>query len=183
MVLQMTAKCKSMHQCINYFIQSMHVNKRNSFNSQLKTYTCSFEKKEVTRTGCTTTSSTTSPCSSTDKGCSGSGPSGKGGILDRYVTQMQSTVMKGEKLARANELLVKAFTVNLLPPALMDSQEFRDFLDFISNGAYVTPHRTKTTELIDVQYENVLRKVFFGLLLFLFVLLSFVSCCLYAFAY
>lgn len=63
-------------------------------------------------------------------------------------------------MARANELLVKAFTVNLLPPALMDSQEFRDFLDFISNGAYVTPHRTKTTELIDVQYENVLRKVF-----------------------
>ena len=157
MVLQKTAKCKSMHQCINYCIQSMHVNKRNSFNSQLKIYTCSFEKKEVTRTGCT---STTSPCSSTDKGCSGSGPSGKGGILDRYVTQIQPTVTKGEKLARANELLVKAFTVNLLPPALMDSQEFRDFLDFISNGAYVTPHRTKTTELIDAQYENVLRKVF-----------------------
>ena len=73
------------------------------------------------------------------------------------MTQMQPTVMKGEKLARANELLVKAFTVNLLPPALKDSQVFRDFLDFISNGAYVTPHRTKTTEL---QYEKVLRKDF-----------------------
>ena len=63
------------------------------------------------------------------------------------MTQIQPTVMKGEKLTRANELLVKAFTVNLLPPALMDSQEFRDFLDFISNGAFVIPHRTKTTEL------------------------------------
>ena len=150
MVLQKTAKCKSV-------LIIVHVNKRNSFKSQLKTYTCSFEKKDITRTGCTITSSTTSPCSSTDKGCSGSGPSGKGGILDRYVTQMQPTVMKGEKLARANELLVKAFTVNLLPPALMDSQVFRDFLDFISNGAYVTSHRTKTTEL---QYEKVLRKDF-----------------------
>ena len=80
------------------------------------------------------------------------------------MTQIQPTVMKGEKLARANELLVKAFTVNLLPPALMDSPEFRDFLDFISNGAFVIPHRTKTTELIDVQYENVLRKVFWLIL-------------------
>ena len=70
------------------------------------------------------------------------------------MTLIQPTVMKGEKLTRANELLVKAFTINLLPPALMDNQEFRDFLDFISNGAFVIPHRTKTTELIDVQYES-----------------------------
>ena len=116
-----------------------------------------------------------------NKGCSSSGPSGKGGTLDRYVTQMQPNVLKGEKLARANELLVKAFTVNLLPPTLMDSPEFRDFLYYISNGAYAIPHRTKTTELIDVQYENVLRKVCWLILLSI-CSISFVSCCLKVFS-
>ena len=72
---------------------------------------------------------------------------------------MQPNVLKGEKLTRVNELLVKAFTANLLPPKLMDSPEFREFLDYISNGSYEIPHRTKTTLLIDMQYENVLKKV------------------------
>ena len=72
---------------------------------------------------------------------------------------MQPNVLKGEKLTRANELLVKAFTANLLLPKLMDSPEFREFLDYISNGSYEIPHRTKTTLLIDMQYENVLKNV------------------------
>eukprot|EP00731_Ephydatia_muelleri_P001200 Em0001g1200a len=121
--------------------------------------------KEVARIGCTTTSTspaTPSPGSSTvrrDKGCSSTGLSAGKGTLERYITQMQPNVLKGEKLTRANELLVKAFTANLLPPKLMDSPEFREFLDYISNGSYEIPHRTKTTLLIDMQYENVLKKI------------------------
>ena len=41
----------------------------------------------------------------------------------------------------------------------MDCPEFRCFLEFISCGAYVPPHRTKMTELIDAKYEEVLSKV------------------------
>eukprot|EP00731_Ephydatia_muelleri_P034291 Em0054g14a len=93
------------------------------------------------------------------KGCSSTGLSAGKGILERYITQMQPNVLKGEKLTRVNELLVKAFTANLLPPKLMDSPEFREFLDYISNGSYEIPHRTKTTLLIDMQYENVLKKI------------------------
>eukprot|EP00731_Ephydatia_muelleri_P025395 Em0017g478a len=67
--------------------------------------------------------------------------------------------MRGEKLVKANELLVKALTANLLPPALMDSAEIRELLELISNGAYIPPHRTKVTELIDAQYDMVLSKM------------------------
>ena len=69
--------------------------------------------------------------------------------------------MKGEKLVKANELLVKALTANLLPPALMDSAEIRELLEFISNGTYIPSHRTKVTELIDAQHDMVLSKVSF----------------------
>ncbi|KAL5470947.1 hypothetical protein EMCRGX_G029009 [Ephydatia muelleri] len=116
--------------------------------------------KEVARIGCTTTSTspaTPSPGSSTvcrDKGCSSTGLSAGKGTLERYITQMQPNVLKGEKLTRANELLVKAFTANLLLPKLMDSPEFREFLDYISNGSYEIPHRTKTTLLIDMQSKR-----------------------------
>ena len=39
--------------------------------------------------------------------------------------------MRGEKLVKANELLVKTLTANLLPPALMDSAEIRELLELI----------------------------------------------------
>ena len=74
------------------------------------------------------------------------------GSMDKFVQPV--TVMKGEKLDRANELLVNALTANLLPSALLDSPEFRDLLGFIPSGTYITPHRTKVTELIDHQYQN-----------------------------
>ena len=48
---------------------------------------------------------------------------------------------------------------NLLPSSLVDCPEFRCFLEFISCGAYVPPHRTKMTELIDAKYEEALSKV------------------------
>ena len=54
------------------------------------------------------------------------------GSMDKFVQPV--TVMKGEKLDRANELLVNALTANLLPSALLDSPEFRDLLGFISSG-------------------------------------------------
>ena len=73
------------------------------------------------------------------------------GSMDKFVQPV--TVMKGKKLDRANELLVNALTANLLPSALLDSPEFRDLLGFISSGTYI-PHRTKVTELIDHQYQN-----------------------------
>ena len=79
------------------------------------------------------------------------------GSMDKFVQPV--TVMKGEKLDRANELLVNALTANLLPSALLDSPEFRDLLGFISSGTYIPPHRTKVTELIDHQYQNMLTKV------------------------
>ena len=101
----------------------------------------------------TNTASISSASTSTDKA--------KGaGCIDKFVSQVQPvTVMKGEKFSRANELLVKALTGNLLPSALLDSPEFRDFLAFISGGTYVPSHRTKVTELIDLQYAKVLIKV------------------------
>eukprot|EP00731_Ephydatia_muelleri_P017432 Em0010g530a len=79
------------------------------------------------------------------------------GSIDKFVQPV--TVMKGEKLDRANELLVNALTANLLPSAILDSPEFRDLLGFISSGTYIPPHRTKVTELIDHQYQNMLTKI------------------------
>ena len=70
---------------------------------------------------------------------------------------------------KANELLVKALTANLLPPALMDSAEIRELLEFISNGTYIPPHRTKVTELIDAQYDMVLSKVSFVQVLYTYI--------------
>ena len=101
----------------------------------------------------TNTANTSSASTSTDKV--------KGaGCIDKFVSQVQPvTVMIGEKFSRANELLVKAPTGNLLPSALLDSPEFRDFLASISGGAHVSPHRTKVIELIDLQYAKVLIKV------------------------
>ena len=101
----------------------------------------------------TASTSTSSASTSTDKA--------KGaGSIDKFVSQVQPvTVMKGEKFTSASELLVKALTANLQPSALLDSPEFRDLLGFISSGAYVPPHRTKVTELIDLQYTKVLTKV------------------------
>ena len=115
--------------------------------------TCSCKNEGVSSSCSTNKASTSSASTSTDKA--------KGaGCMDKFVSQVQPvTVMKGDKLARANELLVKALTGNLLPSALLDSPEFRDFLAFISGGAYVPPHRTKVTELIDLQYAKVLIKV------------------------
>ena len=69
---------------------------------------------------------------------------------------------------KANELLVKALTANLLPPALMDSAEIRELLEFISNGTYIPPHRTKVTELIDAQYDMVFSKVSFVQVLYIY---------------
>ena len=82
-------------------------------------------KKEGVSSSCSTnTASTSSASTSTDKA--------KGVVcLDKFVSQAQPvTVMKGEKFSTANELLVKALTCNLLPSALLDSPEFRDFLTF-----------------------------------------------------
>ena len=57
--------------------------------------------------------------------------------IDKYVCKAQPQgVMRGEKLVKANELLVKALTANLLPPALI---EFRELLEFISNGSQSCP--------------------------------------------
>ena len=68
---------------------------------------------------------------------------------------------------KANKLLVKALTANLLPPALMDSAEIREL---ISNGTYIPPpHRTKVTELIDAQYDMVLSKVSFVQVLYTYI--------------
>ena len=59
---------------------------------------------------------------------------------------------------QADHLLLEALCANLLPSSLVDSPEFRCFLECISCGAYV-PHRTKMTELIDAKYEEALSKV------------------------
>ena len=113
-------------------------------------------KKEGVSSSCSTntaSTSTSSASTSTDKA--------KGaGCIDKFVSQVQPiTFIKGEKFSRANELLVMALTGSLLPSALLDSAEFCDFLAFISAGTYVPPHRTKVTELIDLQYAKVLIKV------------------------
>ena len=69
----------------------------------------------------TASTSTSSASTSTDKA--------KGvGCIDQFVSQVQPiTVMKGEKFSRANELLGKALTGNLLPSALLDSADFVHF--------------------------------------------------------
>eukprot|EP00731_Ephydatia_muelleri_P003566 Em0001g3566a len=41
--------------------------------------------------------------------------------------------MRGEKLVKANELLVKALTANLLPPALMDSAEIQEIASVVKD--------------------------------------------------
>ena len=112
--------------------------------------TCSC-KNEGVSSSCSTNKASSSASTATDKA--------KGAkCMDKFVSQVQPvTVMKGNKFA--NELLVNALTGNLLPSALLGSPEFRDFLAFISGGTYVPPHRTKVTELIDLQYAKVLIKV------------------------
>ena len=102
---------------------------------------CSSKKEEMGSSCSTNTASATTSV----KGA---------GSMNKFVQPV--TVMKGKK---ANELLVNALTANLLPSALLDSQEFRDLLGFISSGTYIPPHRTKVTELIDHQYQNMLTKV------------------------
>eukprot|EP00731_Ephydatia_muelleri_P029213 Em0020g857a len=111
-------------------------------------------KNEGVSSSCSTNKASTSSVSTATDKAKGAG------CMDKFVSQVQPvTVMKGDKFARANELLVKALTGNLLPSALLDSPEFRDFLAFISGGTYVPPHRTKVTELIDLQYAKVLIKI------------------------
>ena len=61
------------------------------------------------------------------------------GSIDKFVQPV--TVMKGEKLDRANELLVNALTANLLPSALLDSPEFRDL-----SGSYLVEHTSLLIE-------------------------------------
>ena len=79
--------------------------------------------------------------------------------LFSHVPVLLQGMLKGQRQTHADQLLVNALTANLLPPSLMDSPEFREFLDFISNGTYIPPHRIKATELIDLQHEKVLLKV------------------------
>ncbi|KAL5457248.1 hypothetical protein EMCRGX_G034495 [Ephydatia muelleri] len=107
---------------------------QNSIGIKESQQTC---KNEGVSSSCSTNKASTSSASTaTDKA--------KGAeCMDKFVSQVQPvTVMKGDKFARANELL-----------------EFRDFLAFISGGTYVPPHRTKVTELIDLQYAKVLIKI------------------------
>ena len=66
--------------------------------------------------------------------------------LFSHVPVLPQGMLKGQRQTHADQLLVNALTANLLPPSLMDSPEFREFLDFISNGTYIPPHRTKATE-------------------------------------
>ena len=78
--------------------------------------TCSCKNEAVSISCSTNKASTSSASIATDKAkCAG--------CMDKFVFQVQPvTVMKGDKFARANELLVKALTGNLLPSALLDSR-------------------------------------------------------------
>ena len=55
--------------------------------------------------------------------------------------------LKGHDHNQADHLLLEALCANLLPSSLVDSPEFRCFLEFVSCGAYVW--RLKSTELMN----------------------------------
>eukprot|EP00731_Ephydatia_muelleri_P034762 Em0075g15a len=80
--------------------------------------------------------------------------------MDTFVQKIPAHGgLKGHDHNQADHLLLEALCANLLPSSLVDSPEFRCFLEFVSCGAYVPPHRTKMTELIDAQYEKALSKI------------------------
>ena len=54
------------------------------------------------------------------------------------------------KVTVARQKLVSVFTANLLPFALVDNAEFRDFVSYISSNRFEQmPHRSLVTTLID----------------------------------
>ena len=74
--------------------------------------------------------------------------------MDTFVQKIPAHGgLKGHDHNQADHLLLEALCAKLLPSSLVDSPEFRCFLEFICCGAYVPPHRTKMTELIDAKYE------------------------------
>ena len=59
--------------------------------------------------------------------------------LFSHVPVLPQGVLKGLRQTHAEQLLVNALTANLLPPSLMDSPEFREFLD-LSPMVPTSPH-------------------------------------------
>ena len=45
--------------------------------------------------------------------------------------------------------MAETYCDNTLPSVLNDSDSFRRFISYVSRGAFVLLHKTKTTELVD----------------------------------
>ena len=103
---------------------------------------------------------------STSSGTSGTNPAAVGqglgtftgtrsGLIDKHFMPRFTT----EVQKRAYALMVRAHSAAILPPSINDIPEFREYLEYISRGGYVIPHRTKTTEIEDAAVIEVEKKV------------------------
>lgn len=58
-------------------------------------------------------------------------------------------------MKEANDLLVDAIVWGLLPSYMMENPFLRQFVEKVSRGSFVLPHRTKMTKMIEAKYEEV----------------------------
>ena len=68
--------------------------------------------------------------------------------------------MSVEEHKKAYALMIRAHCAALLPPLVNDIPEYREYIEFISRGSYVLPHRTKTTDLHDEAACEIVDKVY-----------------------
>ena len=77
------------------------------------------------------------------------------GLITKHFVPSMSV----EEHKKAYTLMIRAHCAALLPPLVNDIPEYREYIEFISRGAYVLPHRTKTTELHDEAASEIVDKV------------------------
>ena len=58
-------------------------------------------------------------------------------------------------MKEANDLLVDAIVWGLLPSYMMENPFLQQFVEKVSRGSFVLPHRTKVTNMIEAKYEEV----------------------------
>jgi hypothetical protein len=80
----------------------------------------------------------------------------------------------GAELKAVELQMARAHTSGLLPPALNDNVEYRQYLHLLSRGAFSPPHRTKTTEITDEFARQVKDKVIMFMQLFVICLIFFI---------
>ena len=69
-------------------------------------------------------------------------------LLQRVIASQFASPMSREDHRKAYELMIRAHSAALLPPWINDILEYREYMEFLSRGAYSLPHRTKQLSLL-----------------------------------